>query len=394
MPVYYETEIMYRWYKKANSKTNQQKEQKVKSVSLDKEMLLSCQETIRSVTELYKWLGRKHLPPDYYVVPYDGIRDDALVSAMFDELERYRGFKRCYAALKHGKIYEAVHEVSTVFLPNETRAQQIQKYIDDGVPDFLAEKMGYSDEAINLLLGKLPQYTNALAATTVLSCIWKDIELQHDAELQPKYGVTPRDYGKGTAGIFRWWSNDAATDEIQQLLAERQQYILKSLFYYRRRFSDGEQDKEIQGLKCFPGSWVNAISNVERICVGPEWQSAESMLYSVLKNPTQVIETALDDIVNFHLRGVKLQIDSSGNRQFLVADTIVDAMYAYLSWDLQHGLSYRKCLCCDTYFVVGNRDRKYCDAHLPPNGRYQRNLIHKKLKETAMKGESICKNEP
>lgn len=381
MPVYYETEIMYRWYKKPDDKTNSKKEQKVKFTSLDKEMLLSCQETIQSVTELYKWLGRKHLPPDYYVVPYDGIRDDALVATMYEELEHYREIKRCYAALKHGEIYEAVHEVATAFLPNETMEQQTQRYIDDGVPDFIAERMDYSDEAVNLLLGKWPQYTNALAAAMVLSCMWKDIERKHDAELQPKYGVTPRDYGKGTAGIFRWWSNSAATDEIKQLLEERRNYILKSLFYYKRKYSDGEQDEGIQSLTRFPGDWMNAISRGERIRVGPEWPNAEAMLDYVLGNMAQVMEDALDDIVNFHLQGVRLQIDSIENRQFLVADTIVDAMYAYLSWDLKRGLSYRKCLCCDTYFVVGNRDRKYCDAHLPPNGRYQRNLIKKKLNE-------------
>ena len=378
MPVYYETEIMYRWYKKPDDKTNSKKEQKVKFTSLDKEMLLSCQETIQSVTELYKWLGRKHLPPDYYVVPYDGIRDDALVATMYEELEHYREIKRCYAALKHGEIYEAVHEVATAFLPNETMEQQTQRYIDDGVPDFIAERMDYSDEAVNLLLGKWPQYTNALAAAMVLSCMWKDIERKHDAELQPKYGVTPRDYGKGTAGIFRWWSNSAATDEIKQLLEERRNYILKSLFYYKRKYSDGEQDEGIQSLTRFPGDWMNAISRGERIRVGPEWPNAEAMLDYVLGNLAQVMEDALDDIVNFHLQGVRLQIDSIENRQFLVADTIVDAMYAYLSWDLKRGLSYRK---CDTYFVVGNRDRKYCDAHLPPNGRYQRNLIKKKLNE-------------
>ena len=381
MPVYYETEIMYRWYKKPDDKTNSKKEQKVKFTSLDKEMLLSCQETIQSVTELYKWLGRKHLPPDYYVVPYDGIRDDALVATMYEELEHYREIKRCYAALKHGEIYEAVHEVATAFLPNETMEQQTQRYIDDGVPDFIAERMDYSDEAVNLLLGKWPQYTNALAAAMVLSCRWKDIERKHDAELQPKYGVTPRDYGKETAGIFRWWSNSAATDEIKQLLEERRNYILKSLFYYKRKYSDGEQDEGIQSLTRFPGDWMNAISRGERIRVGPEWPNAEAMLDYVLGNLAQVMEDALDDIVNFHLQGVRLQIDSIENRQFLVADTIVDAMYAYLSWDLKRGLSYRKCLCCDTYFVVGNRDRKYCDAHLPPNGRYQRNLIKKKLNE-------------
>ena len=381
MPVYYETEIMYRWYKKPDDKTNSKKEQKVKFTSLDKEMLLSCQETIQSVTELYKWLGRKHLPPDYYVVPYDGIRDDALVATMYEELEHYREIKRCYAALKHGEIYEAVHEVATAFLPNETMEQQTQRYIDDGVPDFIAERMDYSDEAVNLLLGKWPQYTNALAAAMVLSCMWKDIERNHDAELQPKYGVTPRDYGKGTAGIFRWWSNSAATDEIKQLLEERRNYILKSLFYYKRKYSDGEQDEGIQSLTRFPGDWMNAISRGERSRVGPEWPNAEAMLDYVLGNLAQVMEDALDDIVNFHLQGVRLQIDSIENRQFLVADTIVDAMYAYLSWDLKRGLSYRKCLCCDTYFVVGNRDRKYCDAHLPPNGRYQRNLIKKKLNE-------------
>ncbi len=381
MPVYYETEIMYRWYKKPDDKTNSKKEQKVKFTSLDKEMLLSCQETIQSVTELYKWLGRKHLPPDYYVVPYDGIRDDALVATMYEELEHYREIKRCYAALKHGEIYEAVHEVATAFLPNETMEQQTQRYIDDGVPDFIAERMDYSDEAVNLLLGKWPQYTNALAAAMVLSCMWKDIERKHDAELQPKYGVTPRDYGKGTAGIFRWWSNSAATDEIKQLLEERRNYILKSLFYYKRKYSDGEQDEGIQNLTRFPGDWMNAISRGERIRVGPKWPNAEAMLDYVLGNLAQVMEDALDDIVNFHLQGVRLQIDSIENRQFLVADTIVDAMYAYLSWDLKRGLSYRKCLCCDTYFVVGNRDRKYCDAHLPPNGRYQRNLIKKKLNE-------------
>lgn len=381
MPVYYETEIMYRWYKKPDDKTNSKKEQKVKFTSLDKEMLLSCQETIQSVTELYKWLGRKHLPPDYYVVPYDGIRDDALVATMYEELEHYREIKRCYAALKHGEIYEAVHEVATAFLPNETMEQQTQRYIDDGVPDFIAERMDYSDQAVNLLLGKWPQYTNALAAAMVLSCMWKDIERKHDAELQPKYGVTPRDYGKGTAGIFRWWSNSAATDEIKQLLEERRNYILKSLFYYKRKYSDGEQDEGIQSLTRFPGDWMNAISRGERIRVGPEWPNAEAMLDYVLGNLAQVMEDALDDIVNFHLQGVRLQIDGIENRQFLVADTIVDAMYAYLSWDLKRGLSYRKCLCCDTYFVVGNRDRKYCDAHLPPNGRYQRNLIKKKLNE-------------
>lgn len=381
MPVYYETEIMYRWYKKPDDKTNSKKEQKVKFTSLDKEMLLSCQETIQSVTELYKWLGRKHLPPDYYVVPYDGIRDDALVATMYEELEHYREIKRCYAALKHGEIYEAVHEVATAFLPNETMEQQTQRYIDDGVPDFIAERMDYSDEAVNLLLGKWPQYTNALAAAMVLSCMWKDIERKHDAELQPKYGVTPRDYGKETAGIFRWWSNSAATDEIKQLLEERRNYILKSLFYYKRKYSDGEQDEGIQSLTRFPGDWMNAISRGERIRVGPEWPNAEAMLDYVLGNLAQVMGDALDDIVNFHLQGVRLQIDSIENRQFLVADTIVDAMYAYLSWDLKRGLSYRKCLCCDTYFVVGNRDRKYCDAHLPPNGRYQRNLIKKKLNE-------------
>lgn len=383
MPVYYETEIIYRWYKKPDDKNNSKKEQKVKSISLDKEMLLSCQETIQSVTELYKWLGRKHLPPDYYVVPYDSIRDDALVATMYEELEHYREIKRCYAALKHGEIYEAVHEVATAFFPNETMEQQTQRYIDDGVPDFIAERMDYSDEAVNLLLGKWPQYTNALAAAMVLSCMWKDIERKHDAELQPKYGVTPRDYGKGTAGIFRWWSNSAATDEIKQLLEERRNYILKSLFYYKRKYSDGEQDEGIQSLTRFPGDWMNAISRGERIRVGPEWPNAEAMLDYVLENLAQAMEDALDDIVNFHLQGVRLQIDSIDNRQFLVADTIVDAMYAYLSWDLKRGLSYRKCLCCDTYFVVGNRDRKYCDAHLPPNGRYQRNLIAKKLKETA-----------
>ena len=381
MPVYYETEIMYRWYKKPDDKTNSKKEQKVKFTSLDKEMLLSCQETIQSVTELYKWLGRKHLPPDYYVVPYDGIRDDALVATMYEELEHYREIKRCYAALKHGEIYEAVHEVATAFLPNETMEQQTQRYIDDGVPDFIAELMDYSDEAVNLLLGKWPQYTNALAAAMVLSCMWKDIARKHDAELQPKYGVTPRDYGKGTAGIFRWWSNSAATDEIKQLLEERRNYILKSLFYYKRKYSDGEQDEGIQSLTRFPGDWMNAISRGERIRVGPEWPNAEAILDYGLGNLAQVMEDALDDIVNFHLQGVRLQIDSIENRQFLVADTIVDAMYAYLSWDLKRGLSYRKCLCCDTYFVVGNRDRKYCDAHLPPNGRYQRNLIKKKLNE-------------
>ena len=305
----------------------------------------------------------------------------ASVATMYEELEHYREIKRCYAALKHGEIYEAVHEVATAFLPNETMEQQTQRYIDDGVPDFIAERMDYSDEAVNLLLGKWPQYTNALAAAMVLSCMWKDIERKHDAELQPKYGVTPRDYGKGTAGIFRWWSNSAATDEIKQLLEERRNYILKSLFYYKRKYSDGEQDEGIQNLTRFPGDWMNAISRGERIRVGPKWPNAEAMLDYVLGNLAQVMEDALDDIVNFHLQGVRLQIDSIENRQFLVADTIVDAMYAYLSWDLKRGLSYRKCLCCDTYFVVGNRDRKYCDAHLPPNGRYQRNLIKKKLNE-------------
>ena len=275
MPVYYETEIIYRWYKKPDDKTNSKKERKVKSISLDKEMLLSCQETIQSVSELYKWLGRKHLPPDYYTVPYDGIRDDTLVATMYEELEHYREIKRCYAALKHGEIYEAVHEVAAAFLPNETREQQTQRYIDDGVPDFIAERMDYSDEAVNLLLGKWPQYTNALAAAMVLSCMWKDIERKHDTELQPKYGVTPRDYGKGTAGIFRWWSNSAATDEIKQLLEERRTYILKSLFYYKRKYADGEQNEEIQSLTRFPGDWMNAISRGERIRVGPEWPNTE-----------------------------------------------------------------------------------------------------------------------
>lgn len=102
----------------------------------------------------------------------------------------------------------------------------------------------------------------------------------------------------------------------------------------------------------------------------------------------------MDDIINAHLSSVRLQIDSGTDQQYLVADSIVDAMYAYLSWDLQHGLSYKKCLCCDTYFVVGNHDRKYCDAHMPPNGQYQRKLIYKKLEETAAKEESVCKNEP
>lgn len=296
MPVYYETEIIYRWYKKPDDKTNSKKERKVKSISLDKEMLLSCQETIQSVSELYKWLGRKHLPPDYYTVPYDGIRDDTLVATMYEELEHYREIKRCYAALKHGEIYEAVHEVAAAFLPNETREQQTQRYIDDGVPDFIAERMDYSDEAVNLLLGKWPQYTNALAAAMVLSCMWKDIERKHDTELQPKYGVTPRDYGKGTAGIFRWWSNSAATDEIKQLLEERRNYILKSLFYYKRKYADGEQNEEIQSLTRFPGDWMNAISRGERIRVGPEWPNTEAMLDYVLENLAQAMEDALDDI--------------------------------------------------------------------------------------------------
>ena len=391
MATFYQTEIVYKWYRKSKDDADGQA---TKYTILDKDKLTECQETIRSISELAKWLGRKRLPPDGYTVPFDGVRDKALIAAMFKDINRYRNVKRCYAALKDGTVYEALHEAVGCFLPTETREEQTKHYIEDGVPDFLAERMGYTDEAINLLLGKWPQYTNALAAATVLCCMWKDIEQQHDEELQKKYGLKIRDYGKGTAGVLRWWSNPAAIPEIRELLEERRQYILKGLFYYRRKYMHGEPDAEIQSLKRFPGSWLNAISKIEQIRVGPQWPSAEVMLDYVLAGPDICVKRGMDDIVNAHLSSVRLQIDSGTDQQYLVSDSIVDAMYAYLSWDLQHGLSYKKCLCCDTYFVVGNHDRKYCDAHMPPNGQYQRKLIYKKLEETAAKEESVCKNEP
>ncbi len=97
--------------------------------------------------------------------------------------------------------YTRPHEAVGCFLPTETREEQTKHYIEDGVPDFLAERMGYTDEAINLLLGKWPQYTNALAAATVLCCMWKDIEQQHDEELQKEIrpenpGLWKRDGGR------------------------------------------------------------------------------------------------------------------------------------------------------------------------------------------------------
>ena len=184
MATFYQTEIVYKWYRKSKDDADGQA---TKYTILDKDKLTDCQETIRSISELAKWLGRKRLPPDGYTVPFDGVRDKALIDAMFEDINRYRNVKRCYAALKDGAVYEALHEAVGCFLPTETREEQTRHYIEDGVPDFLAERMGYTDEAINLLLGKWPQYTNALAAATVLCCMWKDIEQQHDEELQPHH---------------------------------------------------------------------------------------------------------------------------------------------------------------------------------------------------------------
>ena len=100
---------------------------------------------------------------------------------------------------------------------------------------------------------------------------------------------------------------------------------------------DGEPDAEIQSLKRFPGSWLNAISRIEQIRVGPQWPSAEAILDYVLAGPDICVKRGMDDIVNAHLSSVRLQIDSGTDQQYLVSDSIVDAMYAYLSWDLQYG---------------------------------------------------------
>lgn len=384
MAAYYQTKIVYKWYQKAKSTRDLNTPQ---YTILDKDKLTDCQETICSVKELGKWLVRRKLPPDGYSVPFDGVHDEALTTAMFEEICRYRNAKRCYTALKAGCTYDALHEAACCFLPAESREEQLRRYVRAGVPDYLAELMNYADEAVELLLGVCPQNTNALAAAAVLCDMWKDIERWHDAELQKKYGLNIRDYGKGTAGVMHWWANPAAYDEIQQLLDERRNHIIKSLYYYRRKCAEEEQDPEIQRLTRFPGSWENAISRIERIRVGPQWKSAEDVLDYVLVSPAACIKSGMDDIVNMHLNRVHFQIDSDTNQQYLIADSIVDAMYAYLSFDLQHGLDYRKCLCCDTYFVVGSHDRKYCDAHMPPNGQYQRRMINKRLEETAQEKE-------
>ena len=91
MATFYQTEIVYKWYRKGQDDTDGQT---TKYTILDKDKLTDCQETIRSVAELTKWLGRKRLPPDGYAVPFDGVRDKALIAAMFEGINRYRNVKR------------------------------------------------------------------------------------------------------------------------------------------------------------------------------------------------------------------------------------------------------------------------------------------------------------
>ncbi len=86
--------------------------------------------------------------------------------------------------------------------------------------------------------------------------------------------------------------------------------------------------------------------------MGPQWPSAEAMLDYVLAGPDICVKRGMDDIVNAHLSSVRLQIDSGTDQQYLVSDSIVDAMYAYLSWDfaawivLQEMSLLRHILCC------------------------------------------------
>lgn len=128
MATFYQTEIVYKWYRKSKDDADGQA---TKYTILDKDKLTDCQETIRSISELAKWLGRKRLPPDGYTVPFDGVRDKSLIDAMFEDINRYRNVKRCYAALKDGAVYEALHEAVGCFLPTETREEQTRHYIED-----------------------------------------------------------------------------------------------------------------------------------------------------------------------------------------------------------------------------------------------------------------------
>ena len=91
MATFYQTEIVYKWYRKGKDDADGQA---TKYTILDKDKLTDCQETIRSISELAKWLGRKRLPPDGYTVPFDGVRDKALIAAMFEGINRYRNVKR------------------------------------------------------------------------------------------------------------------------------------------------------------------------------------------------------------------------------------------------------------------------------------------------------------
>lgn len=419
--LYYATEIAYRFFKQS-AKSNKQVDlmeetrksaNEVVYVELSAEDIVKCQETIKTTSQLDKWLRRKNLPPDGYTSPYDGSHNAELVQNMLKEIQKVVAVKRTYAALQSKEDgLTVLEEARKCFFQVETREEQEERYKNLGIPSYIQGSINYTDEVLQMVLGKKKEPTNYIAAAKLLCGIWAEIVSQNDTAFSNQYGYTSRTYKKDALGKnvdtgikIHWWTVPKGRNAAFAKIDEKMDYIKRSCYYYLRKWADGDDE---MGTKA-PTYWQNTITRREAERIGPIWKSYQSifnglfqlMCHEFFKYPSkeerrkraeelvkefgtdsfdeairEYVQYALDDYLNLKLEDIEYQIDTRSKKKVLLTENIVTVMYAYLAEELQHGLKYKKCALCDRYFLVGNKtNKKYCEIHAGPNAEYYRRQL-------------------
>lgn len=399
MGLYYSTDMILRWYKKADESPSQGHRQTQYTV-IAADTLAELRDKCATADNVRKWLEQNHLPPDGYSSPYDGTTSYELLGNMAESLSHARAAMRAYIFLNEAdagkinrtRVYSAMNELRKLFLPSETRKQHTQRLLSTNptMPQWIAENFKYVDECITMLLGLSPLHNNYLAVGYVLACIWADVVEMMSEDVAEIFTYASREYKSGVrkqqgddvSVYIPWWENVKCQYLIESIIDTLKQKILKDLSYYRRKTLDGEYPS----IKDYPGAWRLAISKHEFSHAGPLWHTADEMLSDILSNPYEYVRLALDDYVNEKMSSITYAYDSGSKKKQLFSPTLEAMVYAMMTDELSSGVQYRKCLLCDRYFKMSNhKTRRYCDIHRGSNAKYYRRKMEQEKKKNSEK---------
>ena len=391
MGLYYSTDMVLRWYKADDSQLKQDRG-RTQYTAISNDALVDLREHGTTGDNVRQWLEENHVPPDGYTSPYDGTISDDALAQMTQSTANARAVTRAYSLLgddEQNSLYElvlsntipALHELRKLFVPEETKEQQMWRLLDLclDMPPFIAEKFRYIDEAISMLCGLSSRQSNYLAAGYVLSCIWADVEANVPDEIVEAAEFSSRAYksekrkrqGDNISVHIPWYENIIGKYYAVSTLVGFVKPIVEGLQYYRRKGLDGAP-----GIYTYPGSWKESISTYESANAGPRWEIAEEMLLDITSYPSKYMKLALDDYINLHMRDITYNYDSTGKKKRLMSPTLDAMLYAAIVNEQTNNVRYRKCLLCNRYFQLSNHvTRMYCDVHRGPNAKYYRKRI-------------------